>query len=556
MATKYLKMQKTASTDSKTGKIWENIIENCLNELGYFTENRVVRKEYDNEIDIILSMPKGDIYITIAHVKQRNPKEKFYRLIDELFLFRASLPNKKICLIFIGSFLSESGWPQVLMNLYDYYIHLPPENFSTDINQNQGITEVNEDEKRMIKSTLKENFKLNPKISNFSKTIINFYNRKIKFEKCIFSDGLTAIRRPLLKSLMLRHSIIEQVKSGHPITFNDEYDITRHLPLEKKKSLKGVFYKIEEDVSLFVKNNFSQIVSYESNIRKVNPIYSSYIDDVRDPKRLYEIAKLSTQFFKDGPEATLKALRNCRNGLISCSHVRYTNWILECMLVSISFSRNQFDKILSEEKNFPNARNVTGRYIYGEFKSSKKFSIEDFENQAVKVFSKKTQIFSIDKILQALFSDRTYAISVIQNPKPLDAIIDHHLETYFHYSDIEKNVGLPGLINKIISDTEGKSAGRLGVVPFQRKVNKGNGIFIRFLSGFDRANINHKLKELSTKVISIRAILGAPSDQPTLIAVLDGTWQSDDMKSLIKNGYDYVCSTNEFENVLKKILKK
>jgi hypothetical protein len=111
------------------------------------------------------------------------------------------------------------------------------------------------------------------------------------------------------------------------------------------------------------------------------------------------------------------------------------------------------------------------------------------------------------------------------------------------------------LVNLLFREITGKAPGRLGIVPFQFAIEGSKGrILLRALSGFDRANINHKLKELSAKISLLRLAELKRGVRPSIcVCILDGEWSSDDQNALYIAGYDYLCSIPELQELLNEL---
>ena len=557
------KVQKSASADSREGKAWEVVFADSLRSRGWLIEERAHIDGYDNEIDILVRNEAGDIQgcVTIAHVKQRNPKEKFYRLLDELSSFKVLQPTIPVLLLYIGDFLATTGWPQVLERAFDGFCHVPSKankSLFAQLSAGKSLSLASQ------KSLATEAGKLSDAIKSaradgyFSIEVSRIKTEGAKknlVDRIKIGTGLTQIRRPLLAGISLppavRKALIE--KGQMLVDRRVGLENLNTGSLDVQASLRGNSLKLSQANLDFLRNNQELISDYERAIRQKNPIYSMYLDDLHDPSRL----RVLTNTFKARYKVTetRELLAACRLGELPLQS-RVTNWFMDAALCAAGLSRNGFDKLLqSSVSGFPNARNVTGRYIYGDLPDSSRLPLTSYESGAALLIDQYLADWeSEEKLFEALVEDRRYALSVIQRPRPLDALIDRSLLERFPDSAISRSPSLPTVV-KTLSESAGEgSSGRLGVVPFERSVEIGSAqVFIRFLSGFDRANINHKLKELCFKSVGVR--MARHEDEPLiLIAVLDGDWERSDLEHLIHAGYDYVVSVPEFAPTLDLLL--
>ena len=579
---KLQKVQATAGSDSRLGRRWETAVANLLIARGVSAKARQVLEDFGHEADLVISLRSGDCVISVAHVKQRNPKEKYYRLLDELALFKQAYPNTKKVLLYAGDFLAEKGWKDVLEALFDSVVHVNSlatpdqmeEMLKSDFSgsplskkdaaswvEKLGLQNVVGALSKSISSPLK-----NTTLWSSSSNLVTTYENRLKNERDsrIRAGKQTELRRPLLAAISIPPDIRNRlgmadasgVRMDEVAANNQEKLGTLTI---QSSVLLGASVSADPKVALLIRNSPSQISAYEADVRSSNKIYASYLDDLHCPSRIEEMVNCFADAMPGGKidKALLINLigRHKTSGDL-LPHSRPTVWVMEVALAHAKTSRNELDKKLAARfpQQFPNARNVTGRYIYGDLRGSKKMSIVDYEDMA-SAYLDGTALLSLDEVFSRIVEDRRYAIAVIQNPKPLESLVRAALEGAFPKKNIVVGPSQSTLISKIFQDVTGKKAGRLGVVPFQYScLYKGQKIVIRALSGFDRANINHKLKELAAKMAHIRLLeLANKSPLSIFIAILDGHWNKDDHEALIMAGYDYVCSTVELPLVLKKL---
>lgn len=579
---KFQKVQASAGSDSRLGRRWETVVANLLISNGINSKARQVLADFGHEADLVISGESGDCVISVAHVKQRNPKEKYYRLLDELALFKQAYPKTRKILLYAGDFLAEQGWKDVLGSLFDAVIHidslatrlqidslLTSEQFTSGVLtkreasqlvRDMGVLQVSKALKEAVVAPLR-----NEKLWVASSGLASIYKKRVKSEReaRIKTAQQTELRRPLLAAICIPPDIRLQLRNGDVSGFKMSEDAALNQEslgtLTLQSSVLGFKVTADEKVTSLIKQSYAQIGDYEAEIRKKNSIYSSYLDDLHQPNRIKEMVDSFSASMKSGKIEEglfLKLLRQHGVGKTSLLHTRATVWPMELALAHAKISRNELDKRLATNFSniFPNARNVTGRYIYGELADSKKMTLNAYEAAAAKLLS-GTVLLNEKEAFLRIVEDRRYAIAVIQNPKPMETLIKGILLQKFPKVSISLDPNFPTLISKIFEDATGKKAGRLGVVPFQYGFKyKNREIVVRALSGFDRANINHKLKELAAKMAYIRLFeLSQKKDLAIFIAVLDGDWNKSDHESLVLAGYDYVSSTTELSFVLEEI---
>jgi hypothetical protein len=537
---------------------------------------------FDHEADLVISATHDspETVLSIAHVKQRNPKEKFYRLLDELCLFKALFPNKRKILVYAGDFLAEHGWPDILNHFFDATVFLPKvgagETLTRIVDSSTPFTTTSQEHESAAAFVSTNNLDTVAKeilaairrpLSNASLwtqlALMTKRHRSLAVDTGsgrIQCDDQTQIRRPLLASICIPPHLREALRKTSRAKLTKEDARTQELlgTLNVSQAIMGTMAHVEAATLLFLQDSLTQVDAFEKAVREENVIYGSYLDDLHNPTRL-EMA--IERFESIVGKATIneqqfaRALKDCREGELKLSPDRPTNWIMELALVHAGMSRNELDKRCAQtSKSFPNARNVTGRYIYGKLRNTSKITLTDFEEIASQVLSKTRLLMPGDALLKYI-EDRRYAVAVIQNPKPLAVYIRSAVDLAFSSWTITHDVSEPTLLTSVYERVTGKKAGRLGVIPFQAKAERRNHrVLVRALSAFDRANINHKLKELAAKMTLIR--LREIQDgviSSVFVAALDGDWSPDDHKELIASGYDFVVSIPKLHKTLLAI---
>lgn len=579
---KHSKVQQSASDDSRLGRRWEYAIGNLLIASGVKSSPRQVMDGFDHEADLVISATQNspETVLSVAHVKQRNPKEKFYRLLDELCLFKALFPDKRKVLIYAGDFLAEHGWPDILNHFFDATVFLPK------VGAGDKLTQI-VDSRIPFTTTFQDNqsaaaFVSTNSLNAVAKEILTAIRRPLSNARLwtqlasmtkrhrslaiatgsgrILCDDQTQIRRPLLASICIPPRLRDALRKTSRAKLTKEDAKTQELlgTLNVSQAIVGTMAHVEAATLAFLQESMPQVDAFEKAVRDENAIYGSYLDDLHDPTRLEVAIERFESLVGKGAineKRLARALKDCREGSFKNLPDRPTNWIMEVSLIHAGLSRNELDKRCAQtSKTFPNARNVTGRYIYGELRGTAKFTLTEFERIASQVLAGTRLLVPGDALLKYI-EDRRYAIAVIQNPKPLAVSIRSAVDTAFSTWAVTHDVSEPTLLTSVYERATGEKAGRLGVVPFQAKAEKGkHRVLVRALSGFDRANINHKLKELAAKMTLIR--LREIQDGGTsavFVAALDGDWSPDDHRDLIASGYDYVVSIPKLQKTLLAI---
>jgi len=580
---KLQKVQATAAEDSRLGRRWERVVQNLLASRGITATERVSIAGFDHENDLVIQ-GTGDspkCILTVTHVKQRNPKEKYYRLLDELALIRCAHPETRVVLFYAGGFLAEKGWSDVLKACYDAVIVLKQfpgangvEGAATSGQPASAALLPRSEAKAWVERCGAE------ELASALATSINGAASALEIWKAlrkrsasmrsqlasrrgtlIQTDGQTLIRRPLLAAVALPPTIrkrLAESPSGRVVLDKDEAVTQERLgTIAVTQSILGSSGSLASDVSALLRESPELVENFEAAVRAENPVYAGYLDDLHDPRRLSEMCAAFKEMVGKNAINGKRLARACasvRDGQVGLRYSRVGVWPLEVALVHAGISRNEADKRLAAAtRRFPNARNVTGRYIYGTLKDSTRMSLTSYETAIGRLLD-ATPLLEDDAAAYGLVEDRRYALAVIQTPRPLDSLVSASI------------AGVPGavssgavceptMVSALFEAATGRRAGRLGVVPFQYELRiAGRRVLLRVLSGFDDSNRNHKVKELAAKMTFLRMREVAESRQPAIfIAVLDGDWTPTDQEALIVAGYDYVCSIPRLSRILKAI---
>lgn len=583
---KFSKVQDSA--EIRVGRRWEYAIGNLLKARRVKFIAQTVLEGFGHEADLLVSSKDGspDTLVSVVHVSQRNNKDKFYRILDELCLFKSEFPEKRKVLLYIGEFLAEQGWPQLLTHFFDGVLILSEHDSAERLTElvvsisplskshlstkeaSQIVRSANLDD---IVDTLIETIavplknrdlwsKLSTLVAHHQDLATNDSGLRIQCKK------QTRIRQPLLASICipprLRPSFVSA--SRVKLTVKDAKVQEMLGTLNVSNAISGKMAYVSPDTLKFLRDCIPQVDAFENAIRNENAIYASYLDDLHEPERLKEvILKFQEEIGKTSikPKELISLMRRVRLNQVSLSSGRPTNWALELALIHADLSRNELDKrAAAVSSKFPNARNVTGRYIYGTLKDTTRLPLETFEKLVGSVLG-GVAMLHYDEVLLKYVEDRRYGIAIIQKPRPLASAVKAAVDTAFASLGwrVTHNPSVSTLLTMTYEQLTGNSAGRLGVVPFQAVAERGKKrvkkVFVRALSAFNGRS--DKVKELAAKIILIRLREIAEGDIRSIFVIaLDGDLSADNHKELISAGYDYVVSIPELQKVLKSIASR